>query len=206
MIYTCDKCGVCRADQIIDTESSLAICPECGFSRPFKLASLFAVGGASGTGKTAICKALAGKMSNIVMLDGDIIWGENRYSTQNPSEFYEDALRIAMNIAQSGVNVAIFNAGFGVLDNLEGCNARRYFSKIHYLGLYCSEEELEKRLSARPNVQGEAGAGFINAMKGFNHFFRFYNNDKPAMEKIDTTGITIEESARQVAGWIQSKR
>ena len=204
MIYTCDKCGQLRAEKMIDTERDVAICPECGYEKPFKRLPLFAIGGASGTGKTAICNAIAGKIDGIVMLDGDILWDEKRYSPQNPHEFYENSLRLAMNISQSGLSVAIFHAGFGVPNNLENCIARRYFSDIHYLGLYCSDDEIEKRIRARPTTQGEQGEGLINAMKGFNNFFRFYK-ESPVMDKIDTTDIPLDETVNQVTAWIKSK-
>ena len=205
MLYICEKCGKFRADKIIDSEHNLVICPECGHSKSFVPMPLFAIGGASGTGKTALCREIVGKVDGVIALDGDVLWEDKRFSHQNPGEFYEYALRVAMNISQSSVPVAIFHAGFGVPDNLEKCIARRYFSKIHYLGLYCSDEELEKRLMKRPSVQGECGKGFINAMKGFNSFFRFYSKE-PTINKIDTTDTKIEETARQVIEWIKNSK
>ena len=208
MLYTCDKCGKTRPDQIIDAEHDLVICPECGYARPFKRMPLFGIGGASGSGKTAICKNIAGKLDGVVVLDGDILWGDHSFSPQHPEPFYEYALRVSMNISQSGQAVAIFHAGFGIPDNLENCAASRYFSGIHYLGLYCSDDEIENRLKKRPTTQGEAGQGFINGMKGFNNFFRFYDNSKneyPPMDKLDTTGVTLDETTDQVAAWIKSK-
>ena len=208
MLYTCDKCGKTRADQIIDGERSLAICPECGYARPFRRMPLFAVGGACGTGKTAICKKIAGRVEGLVALDGDGLWEGKGYAAEDPGKFYEDALRIAMNISQSGPAVAVFHAGFGLPDNLEKTVARRYFSKIYYLGLICSDEEQERRLRARPSVQGDGADGFIAAMKGCNAMYRFYGgpgNGYPVMEKLDTTGAALEETAAQVKAWIESK-
>ena len=208
MLYTCDRCGKTRADQQVDRQRSVAICPECGFERPVMLPPLFAVGGASGTGKTAVCKALAGKIPGVIVLDGDVLWDDKRYSSRDPGEFYENALRLAMNIGQSGTAAAIFHAGFGIPDNLENCTARRYFSKIHYLALFCSDDELEARLFRRPTVNGEAGRGFVNAMKGFNNFFRFYsaeNTAYPPVDKLDTTGVSLEETAARTTEWIKSK-
>ena len=119
MLYTCDKCGKTRTDQIIDGAGSLAICPECGYARPFRRMPLFAVGGACGTGKTALCKKIAGKVEGPVALDGDGLWEGKGYDAGDPGKFYEDALRIAMNISQSGPAVAVFHAGFGLPGNLE---------------------------------------------------------------------------------------
>ena len=71
-----------------------------------------------------------------------------------------------------------------------------------YLGPYCNDEELEKRLRARPEWQSQNPDGFINAMKGFNAMYRFYGEDGPKMDKIDTSDISLEESSRQVMDWI----
>ncbi|MBR1711716.1 MAG: hypothetical protein IJ719_23310 [Clostridia bacterium] len=209
MFYSCGKCGAFRPDQIIDTEKNLVICPECGDARPFKRMPLYAIGGASGIGKSALCKAIAGKVNGVVVLDGDVFSDGKRYSTQNTEDFYENVLRIAMNISQSGVAVAIFHAGFGVPANLEHCIARRYFSEIHYLGIYCSDQELVKRLSTKSSAQGASGKGYITAMKGFNAFFRSYyspDSQTPEMDKIDTTDSTPEKTAEKVIEWIQSKQ
>lgn len=205
MLYTCEQCGRFGADMTVDEKNGLLVCPECGHTRPFRRAPLFGIGGASGSGKTAICRELAGRLPGVVCLDGDIFWDEKRFSQENAAEFYEYVLRIAMNISQSGMTVAIFNAGFAIPQNLETCTARRYFSDIHYLALYCSDErDIEARLGRRPS----ASEGFINAMKGFNAFFRFgapNGEDGPEVERIDTSGRAPEETAARVRECIMSK-
>ena len=198
MLYTCPRCSAFRPDMTIDGERSLAVCPECGYERLFRRTPLFAIGGASGSGKTAICRLLAGKVPGVICLDGDIFWDKARFSAGDPGAFYEYALRVAMNIAQSGQIVAIFNAGFGVPGNLEGCVARRYFSEMNYLGLYCSDDELERRLRARPG----ASDGFIAAMKGFNALFR---SGGAAPNVMDTSRDTTEETGERVRSWIMGK-
>ena len=208
MLYTCDKCGKVRADKIIDPEHNLAICPECGYSKPFKCVPLFAVGGACGTGKTAICKAIAGRLDRVIAIEGDSLWDMKRFSPFSPEEYFEYALRVAMNISQSGVLVAFFHSGFGIPGNLENCVARRYFSEIHYLGLYCSDQEIERRLYQRPSLRGESGRLFVDTMKGFNSVFRYYDSDNtayPHVDKIDTSDISLEEATALVESWIKSR-
>lgn len=205
MLYTCEQCGRFGADMTVDEKNGLLVCPECGHAKPFRRAPLFGIGGASGSGKTAICRELAGSLPGVVCLDGDIFWDEKRFSQENAAEFYEYVLRIAMNISQSGMAVAIFNAGFAIPQNLETCTARRYFSDIHYLALYCSDErDIETRLGRRPG----APEGFINAMKGFNAFFRFGTSNGEGgseVERIDTSGCTPEETASRVGERVLSK-
>ena len=88
--------------------------------------------------------------------------------------------------------------------NIESCVERKLFDRVHYLGLYCSDDELEKRLRSRRESQNQNADGFINAMKGFNAMYRFYGQDKYIMAKLDTTAISLEESSRQVMDWIIS--
>ena len=60
----------------------------------------------SGAGKSSVCQALAGKIDEAVLLEGDIIW---RPEFNQPDEgfrgFFEAWLRIAMNVGQSGRSV-----------------------------------------------------------------------------------------------------
>ena len=201
MLYTCENCGKTGVDMGVDGERSVLVCPACGHERAFHRLPLFGIGGASGTGKTAVCRALAGKLPGVICLDGDLFW-DSRFSQEAPEAFYEYVLRIAANIAQSGAALAIFNAGFGIPANLENCPSRRMFSQIHYLALWCEDDELERRLRKRP----EAADGFIRSMKGFNAFFRFGapgNENGPTAERLDTSGKTPEETAAVVGAWIE---
>ena len=163
---------------------------------------LFLVGGASGTGKTAICNQIAGKISGLVVLDGDVIWSCGNFTPEKTEAFYAFVLRICNEIAKSGLSVAVFHAGAGVPENIEHCRERELFDEVHYLGLYCSDEELEKRLRERPEWRDQNPDGFISAMKGFNAMYRLYGKDGSKMDKVDTSSITLMESSRQVMDWI----
>ena len=162
---------------------------------------LFLIGGASGTGKTAICKHIAGKINSLVALDGDVLWSCGNFSPEKTEDFYAFVLRLCAEIEESDVYVAVFHAGAGVPENIENCAERKLFDEVHYLGLYCGDEDLEKRLRARPEWQAANPDGFINAMKGFNAMYRFYH-DNTHMDKIDTGAVSIDESSKQVIDWI----
>ena len=73
---------------------------------------------------------------------------------------------------------------------------------VHFLTLFCSNEELETRLLSRPEWQnaGESAKGFINAMKGMNMKYQLL----PIDSKIDTSDISLSESASKVKEWIIS--
>jgi uridine kinase len=113
--------------------------------------SLLAIGGPSGAGKSAVGHALQGKVNEVVMLEGDLLW---RPEFDRPDEkyrgFYETWLRLSKNVSQAGRPVALLNAGIAVPENVEDCVERRYFARVHYLALVCSDAVLSERLQARP--------------------------------------------------------
>src|SRR4051812_35126649 len=129
MLDTCDACGQYRPDKTIDPSGPFAVCPECGHRNPFRQLPLFIVAGASGAGKTALCRRLTGRLETVVALDHDILWqAEFNQPANGYRHFYETWLRVAVNISQSGRPVLLFGAGAGVPGNIEPCVRRRYFS------------------------------------------------------------------------------
>ncbi len=202
MMNVCYQCGMYHADKIIDPTGPFAICPECGCKHPFQMLPLLIVSGASGAGKSAVCQYLWGRVSQAVLLDADILWRpEFNTPTANYRDFFETWLRMCKNISQSGRPVVLFGAGMGAPENIEGSIERRYFSKIHYLALTCSDETLTKRLQERPTWRGAGEPGFAEEQVRFNHWFKTYD-DQPEINIMDTTNTALEETARQVAAWI----
>jgi hypothetical protein len=202
MMNVCSQCGMYHADKRIDPTGPFAICPECGHKHPFLQLPLLLVGGASGTGKTAVCQHLSGRVTQAVLLDHDILWrSEFNIPENNYRDFFELWLRLSKNISQSGRPVVLFGAGACVPENIEGCIERRYFSKAHYLALICSDEALSERLQERPAWRGTHDPAFIEAQIRFNRWLENYDN-QPVIKRIDTTNAPLEETAMQVASWI----
>ena len=161
---------------------------------------LFLIGGASGCGKTAICQMLAGTMGKVICLDGDSLWHPQIFNMENTAQFYDLWFKLANDITDNGVSVAIFHAGLGLPENLTSF-ARDTFD-VYFLTLYCSNEELESRLLSRPEWKnaGERANGCINAMKGMNMKYQHLSTES----KIDTSDISLSESASKVKEWILS--
>jgi predicted kinase len=205
MMNVCYQCGLYRADKKIDPAGPYAICPECGYKHPFQHLPLFIVSGASGTGKTAVCQHLTGKITQAVLLDSDILW-RPEFNTPNTNYqgFFETWLRVCKNISQSGRPVVLFGAGLGVPENIENCIERRYFSKTHYLALVCSDEILAERLQQRPVWRGAREPAYIEDSLRFNRWFKAYDS-QPAIKIIDTTGTHLSETMLQVAAWISEQ-
>ena len=207
MVNVCINCGEYCAEKEVDISNQSALCPLCGFNNKFVSMPLFIIGGASGTGKTTALNELIGKMDNVILLESDIIWQDEFNKPENNyRKFFETWLRIAKNISQSNRPVVLFGAGFGVPENIESCIERRYFSKINYLNIYCSDEELEKRLLKRPHWRKCQNYEFIEKQKEFNNWVKNYGKDKkPEIDLIDTTEITLEQTVEFIKIWINKK-
>ncbi len=206
LINVCFQCGQYHADKLIDPAGPYAICPACGYRHPFHQLPLLVISGASGSGKSTICQRLTGQVQEAILLDSDILWRPEFDRPENGyRDFFETWLRLAKNIGQSGRPVALFGAGAGVPANLESCVERRYFTQIYYLALICAPESLEQRLQARPAWRGCSSA-FVAEQVRFNDWFSQAGRAAtPLVETLDTTGIPIDETARQVSTWIKRK-
>jgi len=89
----------------------------------------------------------------------------------------------------------------GVPENIENCIERRYFSKIYYLALVCSDETLSERLQQRPAWRGTQNPTYIEEHIRFNRWFKEYDG-QPVIKLVDMTNAILEETASQVAAWI----
>jgi uridine kinase len=168
---------------------------------------LFIVSGASGTGKSTVCYDLLGKTEDVVILDSDILWQEEFNKPENNyRNYFEMWLRVSKNISQSGRPVVLFGSGLGVPENIEPCMERRYFSKIFYLELYCSDDILERRLRERPQWRKSSNEKFIESQKEYNNWIKEYGNKGGQnIEIIDTTNKTIKETSMEVLEWIKKR-
>lgn len=207
MMNVCSNCGEYRADKIIDPGGPYAICPVCEHKHPFLQLPLLIVGGASGTGKSTVCRALLGSMSEVVLLEGDLLWRPEFNKPEDKyRDFFETWLRLCKNISQSGRPVVIFNAGMGVPENVEGCVERRYFSDVHYLALVCEDEALAERLRGRSAWRKSGDPANVEEQVRFNRWFKEQGDQAElVIELLDTTGVSVREAAEQVALWIRGK-
>ena len=205
MWNTCWQCGGYRPDKRIDPQGPTAICPECGHGHCFQQLPLLLVSGASGAGKSTVCHALMGRLTQVVLLDSDNLWQpEFNKPDDNYSAFFETWLRMCKNIGQSGRPVVLFGAGVGVPSNLESCIERRYFSTLHYLALTVDDEVLIERLQQRPAWRQSGTEAYLAEHVQFNQWFRSRSAlESPAVELIDTTHIPPTTTVKQVAQWIR---
>ena len=203
MLDICARCGDYRPDKTINPSGPLVVCPACGHEEPFRWLPLYVVGGASGAGKTTICRQVVRAAPEVVALDMDILW---RAEFDTPSDgyraFFETWLRVAANISQSGRPVVLFGAGAGEPGNIEPCLHRRYFSAVHYLALVCDAETLAARLRARPAWRGSGAAAFVAGQQQFNQWFKDHAPGPPPIRLVDTTRADEMSAAAEVMSWI----
>lgn len=207
MLNICVNCGLYRPDKIIDPAGPYAICPECGHRHLFRPLPLFIVSGASGAGKSTVCHQLLGKVTDVVLLDSDILWRPEFESLGAPApNFFETCLRVAKSVGQSGRPVVLFGSGVGVPDNIEPCIERRYFANVHYLALVCSDAVLASRLRGRPEWRQTHAPEDVSRQIAFNQWFKGRPRDlTPAVELLDTTSSSISSTAEEITAWIRAK-
>jgi shikimate kinase len=205
MWNVCWQCGLYRSDKLIDPDGPYAVCPECGYRHPFRQLPLFLVGGASGAGKSAVCQRLLGSLSEVVLLDADILWrSEFNQPEKKYRDFFETWLRMCKNFGQAGRPVVLFGGGAGVPENIETCVERRYFSSIHYLALVCDDEILIERLKQRPAWRQANLPEFVSVHVKFNQWFKTQAaHTSPAVELLDTTSVPVSDTVDQVSAWIR---
>jgi len=214
MLNVCPRCGLYAEEKAIRPGAgalSLAVCPHCGHSQPFRQLPLFVLTGASGSGKTAVCLELVDAqlrgepwVPGCVYLEQDILWRDEFVDPENGHRAFRNTwLRVAKNVGQGGRPVVLF--GSAVPEQYEVCPERRYFAVVHYLALVCDDEPLRERLQARPEWRRSGDTAFLERMTAFNGWFwENGQSSQPAIELLDTSALSVRETARRVANWIRA--
>lgn len=203
MFNICMQCGEYRTDKIIDQTGRHAICPVCGCSHSFLRLPVFAVTGASGSGKSRLAIELAKIQKDFVVIECDIFWREEFHQHEGDFRvFREFCLRAAKNIGQAGKPVVL--CGAASPPQYENCSEFRYFSDIFYLVLICEENELRKRLKGRPEYRRSRSDEFIKKQQEYNKFLKELAKTHKNMEILDSTKIPYREMAEKALEWLRS--
>lgn len=162
--------------------------------------SLLVLVGASGTGKTTVRRLLLGSVPEVVFLESDLLWRDE--DAADPRPFLERWLRVCAAVAGSGRPAALVCAG-GHPGNLEPLEARGLLGRIHYLALTCDEDALTARLRARPTSRGFDEARIREHVLYDRWIRENAATTDPAMDTLDTTHASPEETARRVGAWLR---
>lgn len=171
MLNVCPHCGEYDVEKRVligpDGDASLAVCGSCGARHSFIRRPLYVVTGASGAGKSATCLELMHRMTGLLTLESDILWGAIDASGEGGLDRYWNAwLRLVKNIHQGTQSVLL--CGSVVPETLERQPERRYLADIHYLALVIDRDAHVDRLLNRPAWRGSSESTFIDEHIRFN--------------------------------------
>jgi broad-specificity NMP kinase len=185
-------------EEIVVSDEPAVVCPYCGHHRPFLRLPFFQVTGASGTGKSRVCRDLPAALAECVVLDQDILlsglpWEQHR----------RNWLRVAMNIHQGGRSTVLISTQLP--EHYEQLPERAWFSEIHYLALVCDSEKIGERLRKRPAWRGVTDEWIVE-METFNEWLKANAaTTSPQMTLLDTTDAEPSETVAAVAAWVRQR-
>ena len=170
--------------------------------KPDKKFPLFIVSGASGVGKSTMCEILFKKETDYIVLESDILWQEVFNTPQdNYRNFREVWMTMCANVSQIGMPVVL--CGCGIPEQFEICDAREYFTQIHYLAVVCETPILGKRMREGRGIQEE---DWIRSSVSFNLWLRENaSKTQPQITLLDNTNLTPEEAAEEADKWIRKQ-
>jgi hypothetical protein len=156
------------------------------------------VTGASGAGKTRVCRDLPAALPECVVLDQDTTLAGFRWEVHR-----RNWLRVAANIHQGDRSVVF--VATQLPEHYEQMPERAWFSEIHYLALVRDDDKLAERLRERPPWRGVT-VERIEEMQRFNRWLRANaQSTRPAMTLLDTSDAEPRETAAEVAAWARQR-
>jgi hypothetical protein len=201
----CPACALPTHGAEVIPDERLLACDLCGARSRFDLLPpLLFLTGASGAGKTTLLQELAGRVPEAVLIDQDVLWSMNPAHDDPASDyrlFRGLVLHLAERIARNRVPVLV--EGTCTPDQYEDLGERWYFSKTAYLALVSTEQELRRRLAARPGWRRSAQQ--VEPMVALNERFRAKAGFDPPVEVLDTTGRSVSECAAAAHDWIRAQ-
>jgi broad-specificity NMP kinase len=193
----CERCGEWN-DEIVVSDDGAPVCTHCGYHRPLIRLPLFQVTGASGAGKTRVCRDLPAALPDCVVLDQDITLADLPWEQHR-----RNWLRVAVNVHQG--NRSVVFVATQLPEHYESLPERGWFSEIHYLALVCDDDKLAERLRQRPKWRGATDER-IEEMQSFNRWLKANAaSTEPPIELLDTSDADPSETVAAVASWVRQR-
>ncbi len=159
---------------------------------------------ACGVGKSTIAAALneSNLLENFICIDTDEV-GVNWWDyagTDNEIGFSNDCLSEAVRL--SGDKNLIFAACLSPADFYSKLELPQAVTSTCYIGMICSDEEITRRLKARPAERMCGSDEFIAGQIEYNNWIR--KNAGKFQFFIDNTNQAVDETIRKIAAFVNS--
>ncbi len=202
MDWICPECADRPTVSAPSSGEAAPSCHQCGHEPLFRRLPLLVVTGPSGVGKSAIAAdlAVAPDPPDAVYLDSDTLLVKG-LSDRGWDEYRDVWVWTCANIAQSGRPVVLFGGG----DPIEFARAARIdcFSTAHFMALTCDEEELRRRLLARPARRKSSEPAFMHAMVDWNARLEIGSDPNGVTwDVVNTAQCSRSMAAQDVARWV----
>jgi predicted kinase len=187
-------CLQCGPGTVVEAQPSAGrlLCPQCGEHSRLPALPLFVVTGARGVGKTTITEPLRPLLPGCLVFEADLTL---HVAALGWETWRNTWLQLAHAAGLGGHPVVL--TGSLTPDQLERLPARRLVGPIYFANLDCSDDVRAARLSARPAWRGTSSEAAIAQHQRFAAWLRSI-----IQPTFDTSAVTPEEVARQVANWV----
>jgi hypothetical protein len=188
-------CQVCAEAQRVEPYGDGFACPVCGTAVAIARRPLFVVLGTCGAGKSTIFTALATRLrGECAVFDGDGLIDPlgPQIDTSGWFVLFDAWLHVASGVAQSGVPTMVL--GQLLTQNIEDLPGRALVSDVHHLALDAPDDEIRRRLAARPawrtlDVDGQVG------------YAQWLRENIPTV--VSTHDRSIDDVADDVVAWFR---
>ncbi len=164
---------------------------------------LFILSAACGVGKTTIQNTLRqlNLLPDFACLDSDemgINWWDYA-GTPREADYMRDCLSVALD--RAGDRPLVFCSCISPPDFRKLRPSFPYITSVWHIGMFCSDDEVRRRLLARPPERMCSDESFILSQIEYNHWIRKHPSEYAF--HIDNTPYTEEETARIIADFIR---
>ena len=157
-----------------------------------------------GTGKSTVNEIFKaqGLLPDYATLDSDdidIFWFDYK-DTEREDQYYTDNIKRAVELAGEK-NLLLVSAGMNPINFYEKVTLPDGITDTHFIAMICSDEEIRKRLKARPAERNCGSDEFIQSQIDYSAWFK--RNRGKFQKFIDNTEQTPEETAGIIADYIK---
>ena len=157
-----------------------------------------------GVGKSTMKDVLneRNQLPNFVCLDTDEIgigW-HNYNGTEKENQYYTDSIARTVKIA-GDKNIFFVSAGMNPLNFYNLVDLPQAIDRTFFIGMTCSDEEITKRLKARPAERQTDSDEFIKSQQEYSAWFK--RNKGKFQMFIDNTNQTLEQTAQIIENFIK---